>query len=508
MVGPGFSARINIIKQNQLTIHMSKMWRRLLHHSLSPIFQTHWMLRTYGRNFNLLDESLTHSSLIKDLNKVSVLGLLDFWVFTMKKSFQNRYSTFGLRVIMSLFRLLNSNVTLLNLMHRLNNYLKLLMITLPLTPTIYLQKRSYASVTHVESRNNLSQQSKLDNIKSIELNDDDLIIVEDSSTVVLIKVKEIETIRNMYHVCQAEGFVDVKIHYIGGLWVWLQFSSVNSCEAFKYNESLNKLWTFIKFPSPSFVVDERVIWIEVSGLPLCAWGSSAFKKIANLFGKFNFFDDDVKDSMCMGRACITTKIQPFISEKVNVTIKDLNFNVHVKEIGTWSTLIFNDMDSNESDDDHDMEEHRSTNEDVDLNAALDDFIQQNIVKESALKDSKEGDQANVSTHVAGDNETLFSGKLKKEYFVIKEDKPSEEDVLDTSKPPGFENFIKENSECSISFNASRLGKCSTSFGNYKRKELKGFSFIGEMSRMIEVGGTLGYDVKGCKKYLRKMINGI
>nr|GFD33503.1 hypothetical protein [Tanacetum cinerariifolium] len=82
------------------------------------------------------------------------------------------------------------------------------------------------------------------------------------------------------------------------------------------------------------------------------------------------------------------------------------------------------MDSNESDDDHDMEKHRFTNEDVNPNAALDDFIQQNIVKESALKDSKEGDQAN------------------------------------------------EISECSISSNASRSGKGSTSFGNYKRKELK------------------------------------
>nr|GFA48284.1 RNA-directed DNA polymerase, eukaryota, reverse transcriptase zinc-binding domain protein [Tanacetum cinerariifolium] len=216
---------------------------------------------------------------------------------------------------------------------------------------------------------------------------------------------------NMYHVCQAEGFVDVKIHYLDGLWVWLQFSSVNSCEAFK---SFGPSLRFLHLP------------------------------------------------LLLMNKLFRLRLAVFLY----------------------------------------------TNEDVDPNAALADFIQQNIVKESALKDSKEGDQANVSTHVAGDNENLFSGKVKEEYFVKKEDKPSKEDVPDTSKPPGFENFIKKNSESSISSNASRSGKCSTSFGNYKRKELKGFSFIDEMSRMIEVGGTLGYDVKGCKKSLRKMINRI
>nr|GFC63798.1 RNA-directed DNA polymerase, eukaryota, reverse transcriptase zinc-binding domain protein [Tanacetum cinerariifolium] len=115
------------------------------------------------------------------------------------------------------------------------------------------------------------------------------------------------------------------------------------------------------------------------------------------------------------------------------------------EIGTWSTLISNDMDSNESDDDHDMEEYRSTNEDVDPNAAVDDFIQQNIVKE--------------------------------EYFVTKEDKPSEEDVSDTSKPHGFENFIMENSECSISSNDSRLETKMTKLELFQLRSMWGnFNF--------------------------------
>ncbi|GJQ98506.1 putative RNA-directed DNA polymerase, eukaryota, reverse transcriptase zinc-binding domain protein [Tanacetum coccineum] len=39
-------------------------------------------------------------------------------------------------------------------------------------------------------------------------------------------------------------------------------------------------------------------------------------------------------------------------------------------------------------------------------------------------------------------------------------------------------------------------------------DLKGFSFIDEMNKMIEVGGALGYDVKAYKKYLRRLINGV
>ncbi|GJX56765.1 hypothetical protein Tco_0286662 [Tanacetum coccineum] len=76
---------------------------------------------------------------------------------------------------------------------------------------------------------------------------------------------------------------------------------------------------------------------------------------------------------------------------------------------------------------------------------------------------------------------------------------------DATIPPGFETFFKVDKHGSRS---SRTGKCSTSFGNYKRKDMKGFSFIDEMNRMIEVGGALGYNIKGSIRSLRRMINGI
>lgn len=63
----------------------------------------------------------------------------------------------------------------------------------------------------------------------------------------------------------------------------------------------------------------------------------------------------------------------------------------------------------------------------------------------------------------------------------------------------FEHMKKEYSNTS---------RCSTSFARYIKKDIKGISLIHEMTRLIKVGGSLGYDVRGCRKSLKQMINGI
>ncbi|GKB85159.1 RNA-directed DNA polymerase, eukaryota, reverse transcriptase zinc-binding domain protein [Tanacetum coccineum] len=68
-----------------------------------------------------------------------------------------------------------------------------------------------------------------------------------------------------------------------------------------------------------------------------------------------------------------------------------------------------------------------------------------------------------------------------------------------SRPPGFE-FIKKSS--------SPSSKCSTSFARFRKKDIKGVSLIHELNQIIDVGNSLGYDVRGCKRTLNKMINGI
>ncbi|GJZ75926.1 hypothetical protein Tco_0640391 [Tanacetum coccineum] len=160
--------------------------------------------------------------------------------------------------------------------------------------------------------------------RSISLNDQDLISIDDSSKVLLVKLKEVDSMSNMYKIHRNEGFVELKIHHIRGLWIWIQFSTSSSCLAFQDNECMKRLSQTFKPITPSFKVDEHMIWIEISGLLLCAWGSNAFKKIACMFGKFMFFEVEQSSAICTGRVCVATKSHQFVSEKVEAVIHDVN----------------------------------------------------------------------------------------------------------------------------------------------------------------------------------------
>ncbi|GKD49514.1 hypothetical protein Tco_1278490 [Tanacetum coccineum] len=89
-------------------------------------------------------------------------------------------------------------------------------------------------------------------------------------------------------------------------------------------------------------VDECIIWIEVSGLPLCAWGSNAYKKIAESFGKFLFFDKEESRVLSTGRVCISTKSQQLIYENVQADLNNGLYEALVQEIGSWHIKINDD----------------------------------------------------------------------------------------------------------------------------------------------------------------------
>ncbi|GKE80106.1 hypothetical protein Tco_1550106, partial [Tanacetum coccineum] len=73
----------------------------------------------------------------------------------------------------------------------------------------------------------------------------------------------------------------------------------------------------------------------------------------------------------------------------------------------------------------------------------------------------------------------------------------EANTSDLSCPPGFKHLKRESTH-----------RRSTSFAKRQNKDIKGISFIYELSWLIEVGGSLGLDVRGCCKSMNHMVNRI
>ncbi|GJX26866.1 hypothetical protein Tco_0233162 [Tanacetum coccineum] len=162
-----------------------------------------------------------------------------------------------------------------------------------------------------------------------------VIFLPTSSTVILVKLKDVDSMSNMYTICKNEGFLDLKIHHVRGLWIWIQFPSSLSCAKFQDNVSMQCLYTSNKPASPFFKVDERLIWVEINGLPLCAWDSNAFKKVAGLVGKFMFFEVEESTAMSSDDSIDTSshidvneieKVADSVEENSVDDLNDLNDN--------------------------------------------------------------------------------------------------------------------------------------------------------------------------------------
>ncbi|GKA73080.1 RNA-directed DNA polymerase, eukaryota [Tanacetum coccineum] len=285
--------------------------------------------------------------------------------------------------------------------------------------------------------------------------------IGDTRNVVLVKARDVHLTLNINKVLRKEGFSDFHAKYIGGMWLWLEFDSVESCTKLQSNKEMAWYFTQIKH--------------------IAAPGVNLFLLMTIQCGK----------PLASGRVCIRSKIHGHIKETCKVMIKGKVHYVRVKEFAGWVP---------------DMEAGDGVQDALDVEEG--EIPAKDVAKTEEVKNSQsffwEKDNGKEDHNTSpSSTEYNYTTNLNSKSPNI----PCEEsDSL--SKPPGFEKpkyHTKHNTHHSSSscpgVKSSRISKpVSKAFSNHG-------SMIEALVTQIEMGKVLGYDMQAGKcKAISKLCN--
>ncbi|GKA79596.1 uncharacterized mitochondrial protein-like protein [Tanacetum coccineum] len=103
--------------------------------------------------------------------------------------------------------------------------------------------------------------------------------------------KDFRSIANSKIICKNEGFTGVEVKYLGGLWVMFVFNDKQVRDRFLKHEGILSWFSSLEPCHDDFVLKERLVWLEIEGVPIRAWNNDTFKSICNKWGEVLFIDD-------------------------------------------------------------------------------------------------------------------------------------------------------------------------------------------------------------------------
>nr|GEX20869.1 RNA-directed DNA polymerase, eukaryota, reverse transcriptase zinc-binding domain protein [Tanacetum cinerariifolium] len=143
--------------------------------------------------------------------------------------------------------------------------------------------------------------------------------------------KEFESLPNIHIACSNEGFSGLKFSYLEGFWIMIEFVSSQSCMKFKSHEGINSCFsTLVKWDS-NFEIKERVVWIDIEGIPFRAWSKANFEKIARIWGDPFGLDDLIFNQPKNKEGVLPDKAQSGASFPIGFTPLNSNHESPVME---------------------------------------------------------------------------------------------------------------------------------------------------------------------------------
>ncbi|PWA34931.1 hypothetical protein CTI12_AA614370 [Artemisia annua] len=191
--------------------------------------------------------------------------------------------------------------------------------------------------------------------------DDDCINRKDLSFSLMGRVLEISSLANLKKALCNEGFDELKITYLGELWVMLEFVNNETKESFWGNVGAKSWFSVLKHASLDFIPDGRMAWVEIDGIPFKFWSDNTFKCIAAKWGELMDMDDYDETGFHSKRLCIYTKVGTNILESFKIVFRGKIYWLRANEVPGWTPDFM--VDEEEDDQlDEDTNDHVVNND--------------------------------------------------------------------------------------------------------------------------------------------------
>nr|GEW90316.1 putative RNA-directed DNA polymerase, eukaryota, reverse transcriptase zinc-binding domain protein [Tanacetum cinerariifolium] len=241
-----------------------------------------------------------------------------------------------------------------------------------------------------------------------------------------------------------EGFSDVNLSYLGGLWVLFECDTVDTKVNLMQHTCVLSWFHIIQDAVHDFVSDERIVWVNIEGVPLNVWSRETFIRISKVW------------------------------------------MVRAKELVTWNPILLSDKETEYSSDVESA--HNSKKGSV---HSLDNEEASNVDSESDVKGVAETifvDNNSSPINNFDEKNKLHSrdvGELDGKVKGVEEfPSAANANVMNTSQV-----FVQDAKSDSINLGIVKSGG----------------SVLGVLEDMIRVGQAMGYKMYGCVEDLERII---
>ncbi|GJZ15913.1 RNA-directed DNA polymerase, eukaryota [Tanacetum coccineum] len=316
-----------------------------------------------------------------------------------------------------------------------------------------------------------------------------------SHTVVKVVIMIFEPLHIHVLCVEVKAFLGFSFKYLGGLWVLFEFSSQNAKDNFIKHEGILSRFSFLKPWHDDFVVEERLIWLEIEGVPLRAWNKETFTHICSKWGEVLFSDDTDGCNRLSKWLCIKSSHASLVFATIMIPLNKVTYAIRVRELCSW-TPSFLGEDSMTDDEDF-MGKYEADKAELFKNKDAESAVglENDIGDENIYVNNDQ-----VHDECAHDEEPLDSDLFELDSLIKKRGgKDTKEKCSVTPDfPPGFSPNSHENQKGSVS--------CNKQEDDVSREHLA-FSLVERLEETIKVGLDFGLNMEGCENTLASLIAG-